>query len=359
MTMGSQSWCPVCFEDNRVTGRKKSLDGGQKCMGCGLKTHAECQRLRPDGTWPCAECRCRVRNMAPGISLPTPESVSMDRSWQRATVMSSLDKGTNEKHALAHRMEKKSRMLGAAPTRSGTSADAVKINEGSSMSSRSELVARADAPGECKSVQYTMNSLGCFKPQVSRAVQPQQTILLRKGGVNRTATTTATPGSHEPPDAFSLSGELRSSSKQTTGAERASRRGSSTVNAVGSSQWSNSLRRNPTGASVMVRKTSRKKGKLKGGKTCVGCKQWWHMAGDCSPSGRGKSNPTNLGKLIGGWRCQGCLDRWENDLKIRTARVVEAWADHEKMRREKENDFQAMKDAAISESLREKRHGFL
>ena len=119
------------------------------------------------------------------------------------------------------------------------------------------------------------------------------------------------------------------------------------------------MRRNPTGASVMIPKTSRKKGKLKGGKTCVGCKQWWHMAGDCSPSVRGKSDPTNLGKWIGGWRCQGCLDRWENDLKIRTARVVEAWADHEKMRREKENDFQAMKDAAISESLREKRHGFL
>lgn len=349
VTLGNQPWCPVCFEDNRVPGRKKSLDGGQKCVGCGLKAHAECQRLRPDGTWPCVECHLRAKNMAPGIFLPAPESMSMDRSSQTATVMSSLNKDRNDKHTLAHQMENNPRVLEAAPTKSGTSVDAVKINKGSSKESKSGVVARADAPGECKSVSHAMNSLGC-----SCARESQQTILQRKGGVNLTAT----PGSRETPDAVMGGGELRNSSKQTPGAERASRRGSlSGVDAMGSSRWSNSLRRNVAGATVMTPKASKKKGKLKSGKTCAGCKHWWRMTGDCSSSGRGKSGPTNLGKWIGGWRCQGCLDKWENDLKIRTARVVKAWAGHEKMRREKENDFRTTKEAAIAESLREKRHG--
>ena len=103
-----------------------------------------------------------------------------------------------------------------------------------------------------------------------------------------------------------------------------------------------------------------KKVRLKSGRTCAGCKQWWHANADCSAAARGSHpDPSDDGNWVGGWRCQGCLDDWEDGLRARTAEVVKAWAEHEKKREQKATEFQAAKEAAIAESIEAKRHGFM
>ncbi|CAM9575659.1 unnamed protein product, partial [Ascophyllum nodosum] len=248
LTTGSQTWCPVCFKDNRVPGqyKSKSLDGGQKCPGCGLKAHEACLRLRADRTWPCVECQCRKEGLSPKRLFEAHSTVL-------GAVASSGNKSSSRERDMTH-------------------------------------------------VRTVLTS-----PKDSESMQPH--------------------GEGNP-------GALASKAPQV--AELSA------------------------GASVVICKTCKKKVRLKSGRTCAGCKQWWHANADCSAAARGSHpDPSDDGNWVGGWRCQGCLDDWEDGLRARTAEVVKAWAEHEKKREQKATEFQAAKEAAIAESIEAKRHGFM
>lgn len=110
--------------------------------------------------------------------------------------------------------------------------------------------------------------------------------------------------------------------------------------------------------SVVRCKECKKEGKLKLGKTCGACGKSWHEAADCTPTRQVEPDAGDVGDWVGGWRCQACLDRWETRLKVRTARVVEAWAAHEERRERKAEAFEAARRSAMSAAVKDKRHGF-
>eukprot|EP00752_Nemacystus_decipiens_P016682 g14922.t1 len=90
------------------------------------------------------------------------------------------------------------------------------------------------------------------------------------------------------------------------------------------------------------------------GKTCGTCGEWWHNKGGCASVGHCPESGTS----VGGWRCRGCLSSWEKGLKVRAAKVVEAWAEHEASRAEEATNYSERAAAAVAESVAERRFGF-
>ena len=410
LTTGSQTWCPVCFKDNRVPGqyKSKSLDGGQKCPGCGLKAHAACLRLRADRTWPCVECQCRKEGLSPKRLFEThstmlgavassgnkSSSCERDMTHVRTVLTSPKDSESMQPHGEGNPGALASKAPQVAELWATFHASTIRSNADSSKRYTSEGRAHAGASfGDKPSAPPALHAHGSSIPSFPPAASGEK--LHQRKCTGATAVTAQTPVrppiGWKPVEVVKNRGEARSfsnrgrtvvgpapfsaaakyrhygvgtppSSAHKPPLEDRLRRGTiGSVEAARTSRRSKAaLGGSSAGASVVICKTCKKKGRLKSGRTCAGCKQWWHANADCSAAARGSHpDPSDDGNWVGGWRCQGCLDDWEDGLRARTAEVVKAWAEHEKKRERKATEFQAAKEAAMAESIEAKRHGFM
>lgn len=375
--LGSQPWCPICLQDNRVPGSRLTDLDGRKCNGCGLKAHSHClgklDIKADEEDFPCDECRRRRDTVSPGSSMSARlQAAKADGGWKVKTspvsraAMAAVVAASAALPASSTRLSANGRGKSSKLSKGhgrGENAKRVHTSSGSSASSTCVTDGKGDRlPARCNgsvgqengfSRRSATSSAGTTPAFNRRLASPSGKARQRKG-----TAAAARLGSSPSPTAVGRKHEMGNcpapGAPGATGPAPKRLKKDTTV-------VSTSLEAGGAGAGTATTKAAsptcqncKKRGDSRWGKTCGGCERWWHDDSNCW----GANVCPGTGEWVGSWRCRGCLCSWEKGLKERAARVICAWAEHEARRVRDAEERAVAQKAAAAESKEEQRYGF-